>query len=61
MPKVIKEISFKVEWNEKIGIMGRTGSGKSTLLLALTRLIELDDDKGYIKIGKQDISQCNLN
>ncbi len=42
LPLVLKELSFFVENNEKIGIVGRTGSGKSSLILVITRLLELE-------------------
>jgi ATP-binding cassette subfamily C (CFTR/MRP) protein 1 len=31
---VLKNVSFKVDSKDKVGIVGRTGSGKSTMLLA---------------------------
>ena len=51
LPLILKNLDFKIESKEKIGIVGRTGSGKSTLMLVLTRLIELDktDDEHFIK------------
>lgn len=35
----LKNISFSLKQNEKLGIIGETGSGKSTLLQALLKLI----------------------
>ncbi|KAF9581949.1 hypothetical protein BGW38_000856, partial [Lunasporangiospora selenospora] len=40
MDLVIKNVSFKVQPGEKVGIVGRTGAGKSSLTLALFRIIE---------------------
>jgi ABC-type multidrug transport system fused ATPase/permease subunit len=41
LPKVLQDISFAFNSNEKIGVVGRTGSGKSTLTLALLRILEI--------------------
>ncbi|KAJ8084403.1 hypothetical protein PM082_003172 [Marasmius tenuissimus] len=36
-PRVLHDISFKVESGERVGVVGRTGSGKSSLTLSLLR------------------------
>ncbi|XP_055588089.1 ATP-binding cassette sub-family C member 4-like [Uranotaenia lowii] len=47
--RVLKDLSFVIQSNEKIGVVGRTGAGKSSLIQALFRLapfegaIEIDD------------------
>ena len=55
---VLHNISFKIEANQKIGVVGRTGAGKSTLCLALCRIIEATS--GQILIDGVDISKIWL-
>ena len=40
LPPVLKGLSFQVEKNTRLGVIGRTGAGKSSLILALFRLLE---------------------
>ncbi|KRX07926.1 P-loop containing nucleoside triphosphate hydrolase [Pseudocohnilembus persalinus] len=56
---VLNGLSFKVESNQKIGIVGRTGAGKSTITLCILRILELL--KGQIIIDGQDISLLSLD
>ena len=37
---VLKNVSFKMQNGEKVGLLGRTGAGKSSLITALYRLVE---------------------
>uniref|UniRef100_A0A2C9JFB3 Multidrug resistance-associated protein 5 n=1 Tax=Biomphalaria glabrata TaxID=6526 RepID=A0A2C9JFB3_BIOGL len=55
----LKGVTFQVEANEKIGIVGKTGAGKSSLAAALFRLVELES--GQIFIDDVDISKIPLN
>ena len=55
---VLKDVSFKIEANQKIGVVGRTGAGKSTLCLALCRIVEAAS--GQIFIDGVDISKISL-
>lgn len=50
----LDHITFQINSNEKIGIVGRTGSGKSSLLATLFRTIELSD--GRILINNVNIT-----
>jgi ABC-type multidrug transport system fused ATPase/permease subunit len=59
LPPVLKGLTFRVERNERIGIVGRTGAGKSSLTLALFRFLEAR--QGSIHIDGLDISQINLH
>ncbi len=40
LPPVLKGLTFRVERNERIGVVGRTGAGKSSLTLALFRFLD---------------------
>jgi ATP-binding cassette subfamily B protein len=50
---VLREISFRVEAEETVALVGLNGSGKSTIGLLATRLY--DPDAGSILVGGQDI------
>lgn len=56
---VLKNVSFKVEPLEKVGIVGRTGAGKSSLALALFRGLEAES--GKIIVDGVDISTIGLS
>ncbi|CDK28703.1 unnamed protein product [Kuraishia capsulata CBS 1993] len=58
LPLVIKNVTFDVEANMKIGIVGRTGAGKSTIITAFFRF--LDPETGSIKIDGVDITTIGL-
>jgi ATP-binding cassette subfamily C (CFTR/MRP) protein 1 len=55
---VLKNISFVIKPQEKVGIVGRTGSGKSTITLCLFRILEAIE--GRIMIDDVDISTIGL-
>lgn len=54
---VLKNLSFKVNPNEKIGIVGRTGAGKSSLIGAIFRMAKIE---GQIFIDNVDTSTITL-
>ncbi|XP_018013126.1 ATP-binding cassette sub-family C member 10 [Hyalella azteca] len=54
----LRDLSFRVGANEKIGILGRTGAGKSSIFAALFRLVELSS--GAIYIDNVDIAGLSL-
>jgi len=59
LPPVLKGLTFSVERNERIGVVGRTGAGKSSLTLALFRFLEARE--GSIHIDGLDISKIKLH
>lgn len=54
---VLKDLNFKVNHGEKIGVVGRTGAGKSSIIAALFRLYNFD---GKIEIGGIDTKKIAL-
>ncbi|KAI1375361.1 P-loop containing nucleoside triphosphate hydrolase protein [Hypoxylon crocopeplum] len=59
LPPILKGLSFTIERNERIGVVGRTGAGKSSLTLALFRFLEARS--GSILIDGLDISKIKLH
>lgn len=55
---VLKDLTFKVQPSERVGIVGRTGAGKSSLALALFRGLEAEE--GQIVIDGIDIGLIGL-
>ena len=55
---VLKEISFKINAGEMVGILGRTGSGKSSLVDLLLRTYNIE--KGMLFIDGNDIMDLPL-
>lgn len=56
---VLKGLTFSINRNERVGVVGRTGAGKSSLTLALFRFLEARS--GSITIDGIDISKIKLH
>ena len=61
LPFVLKNLSFSIDENQKIGIIGRTGSGKSTFLLCLMRILEIAKDESGKALGKIEIDGIDIS
>jgi len=46
--EVLKNISFKINAGENIGIIGKTGSGKTTIVDLILRMYNIEDNSLYI-------------
>lgn len=57
--KLIKNLSLKINKNEKVALVGESGSGKSTIIKLIMGLIK--NESGQILIDKNDLSKLNLN
>ncbi len=55
----LKDVSFKINGGERVGVCGRTGAGKSSLTLALFRILEAS--AGKISIDGVDVSTIGLH
>lgn len=55
----LKNISFKINAGEKIGIVGKIGSGKTTLVNALFRLYNIEENSLFI--DGVDLMKCDIS
>ena len=58
LPPVLRGLTFAVEKNQRVGVVGRTGAGKSSLTLALFRFLEARE--GTIHIDGINVSKIKL-
>ena len=54
---ILKDISFRIEPGQMVGVVGATGAGKSTLAQLIPRLF--DPDSGTIKLGGRDLKSLS--
>ena len=52
---VLKEVSFSIEGNERVAILGESGEGKTTVLRLILGLLK--PDSGRILIDGEDITE----
>ena len=57
---VLRDISFTAPEGRTLGILGGTGSGKSTIIQLLSRLYELEDNRGSIRVGGRAIQDIPI-
>jgi ATP-binding cassette subfamily B multidrug efflux pump len=55
---VLKDVSFRIEPGQRVGIVGATGSGKTTIINLLLRFYDVQ--QGRITIGGVDIREWDL-
>lgn len=55
---VLKNLSFRIEPGEVLGLLGRTGSGKTTITRLVARFY--DPDEGTIRLGGIDVRQASF-
>ncbi len=60
LPDALKNVSFKLNAKEKVGVVGRTGAGKSTIFQTLFRMAEPQGTVAIDGINIKDISLSDL-
>ena len=56
--KALKNINFKLNKGDKLGVIGKTGSGKSTLLNLIVKLYNIEN--GEIIVDTKNINSINI-
>ncbi len=56
---MLKDVSFKIEPGQMVGIVGPTGSGKSTVVSLIPRFY--DPTSGMVKIDGRDVRDYKVN
>lgn len=56
---VLKDITFRINSGETLGIIGATGSGKTSLVSLIPRLY--DTTQGCVKVGGVDVRNYNMD
>ncbi len=56
--EILKNISFRIEPGQRVGIIGATGAGKSTLVNLMCRFF--DADSGEVLIGGENVKEMDL-
>ncbi|CAK9072989.1 unnamed protein product [Durusdinium trenchii] len=59
LPLALNAVSFHLQRQERLAVVGRTGSGKSTLAVALFRLCPLEE--GQVLLRGQNLAQLPLD
>jgi ATP-binding cassette subfamily B protein len=58
---VLKDISFKLEPGQTLGIVGHTGSGKTTISRLIFRLYDAKSEDGVINLNETNITNLSLH
>ena len=61
LPLVLDGLSFSVQPRQKVALVGRTGSGKSSLLLALTRILNVENNEHFPRLAKLQKIESRLD
>lgn len=56
--RALRDVDFRADAGEFVGVVGPTGSGKSTLMKLLPRLYEVDE--GAVEVDGYDISKLSI-